>query len=478
MISLFCYILFLYQLWHLCQYGGLKRHLPAMFAIIIVFLITFILWLIWGRRKRGQNKRKTVFVMEIILFIVGTLVFGGGIVYSAIPYHGELSWKLEEWRSRKNVTLEHNNFFTDGAEGVLDDLNEALDLPGELYIANKFQLTFAEDGTIQTIYTFLYGRDEKGETKTYLVDYDADKSEKMSVWINGEANADYDADMRLEPMLQILEKADCQQQVEEWAADVESGIYEILYFGKRSFQTEEGLVYFFSDERVADIYTVAKEAEGYEVSLYVPASEEIVPVRYMIDPEFTSQQKLDQERQEQQAEEAKKAESWTVDQTDGTMYFWLDEYTGWRLVVTDAALGSRFYVMEGTTDGGAVWSSVNDDPFAGSIGVAEGLMFFDKDFGFAGLASGSQSYSSIFVTRDGGATFEEVQLPMDTVSQLPELAAECGFTIDDYDYFSMPENENGVLTIKALTETGESEGIIFRSQDGGETWEYAGVDSE
>jgi hypothetical protein len=110
--------------------------------------------------------------------------------------------------------------------------------------------------------------------------------------------------------------------------------------------------------------------------------------------------------------------------------------------------------------------------------VTEGLLFFDKDFGFAGLASGSQSYSSIFVTRDGGVTFERVQLPMDTVSQLPDLAAECGFTVDDYDYFSMPEKENDVLTIKALTEAGEKEGILFQSRDDGETWEYAGITSE
>jgi hypothetical protein len=457
-----------------------------MIAMIIALLITFILRLILRRQKQ---KQKNFFMMEIILFTAATLLFGGRIVYSAIPYHGELSWKLDEWKRKKEVTLEHNNFFEDGVEGILNDLNESLNLPEKLYIANKFQLTFEEDGTIQTIYAFLYGKDEKGETKTYLVNYDGDKSQDMSVWINGEANGDYDNDMSLDPMLQILEKADCEKQVKEWAAYTESGIYGILYYGKRSFQTEEGLVYLSGNAGGYDIDTSIQEVEGFEVSLYIPASEEITPVRYMIDPIFISQEELEEEWQAQQEElekewqaqqqeEAKNAESWTIDQTNGTMYFFLDEKIGWRLVVTDAAAGSRFYGMEGTTDGGTTWSSVNDDPFLQSIGVTEGLLFFDKDFGFAGLASGSQSYSSIFVTRDGGVTFERVQLPMDTVSQLPDLAVECGFTVDDYDYFSMPEKENDVLTIKALTEAGEKEGILFQSRDDGETWEYAGITSE
>jgi hypothetical protein len=42
----------------------------------------------------------------------------------------------------------------------------------------------------------------------------------------------------------------------------------------------------------------------------------------------------------------------------------------------------------------------------------------------------------------------------------------------------MPEKENDVLTIKALTEAGEKEGILFQSRDDGETWEYAGITSE
>ena len=61
----------------------------------------------------------------------------------------------------------------------------------------------------------------------------------------------------------------------------------------------------------------------------------------------------------EQVDKAKKAESWTMDESNGTMYFFLDEQNGWRLVVVDEAAGSRFYVMERTADFGDTWERIN-----------------------------------------------------------------------------------------------------------------------
>ena len=36
----------------------------------------------------------------------------------------------------------------------------------------------------------------------------------------------------------------------------------------------------------------------------------------------------------------------------------------------------------------------------------------------------------------------------------------------------VPEKEGDTLTIEVLTEAGEKEGIVFQSNDGGETWVY------
>lgn len=448
--------------------------------------VFFILWLIF--RKHNEHKqeealknKKNIFYMEVVLFFLATFYFSGRIIYSALPYNGALSWKIDEWMRKRDVELQHNNIFKDGAAGILSDLDGAVGLPGELYIANKCQITFDQDGLIQTIYTFLYGRDKSGETRTYLVDYDAKKGRNMKVWIDGEANADYDENMRLAPMLRILERADYEQKVRTWSKGGDSKVYEILYLGRRSFQTAEGLTYIPGDadgdgiDRGAHNFEMLRaggEIVGYEVSLHIPESEEMIPVRYMMEPEYISQDELNQAADREHTEEAKDAEGWTVDESDGSMYFFLDDGKGWRLSVADAAAGSRFYVLERTEDGGTAWERVNDDPFEGTIGVAEGLVFFDENFGFAGLAGASQSHSQLYVTRDGGKTFEEVQLPMDTVTRLPEHAAEYGLTLEDYDYCCMPKEEDGVLTIEVMSEAGENEGILFRSQDDGMTWEF------
>jgi hypothetical protein len=185
-VSLILYIFMLYQFWHLCQYGGLRRHIPMLALGIIGLVGTVVLWLISKRHNQevnsGDNGNKKLFYTEMILLIAATLFFGGRIVYSAVPYHGALSWKLDEWMRKKEVELEHNNLFEDGVEGILMDLDEALQLPEELYIANKYQVSFDENGTIQRIYAFIYGKNEAGEKKTYLIDYDADSSNDMTVW--------------------------------------------------------------------------------------------------------------------------------------------------------------------------------------------------------------------------------------------------------------------------------------------------------
>lgn len=176
-----------------------------------------------------------------------------------------------------------------------------------------------------------------------------------------------------------------------------------------------------------------------------------------------------------QTDEMKATESWTINHSDGTLSFLLDDNNGWRLVIADAAAGSRFYEMEMTVDGGTTWNCMNEAPFGDQYGVAQGLIFFNENFGFAGLTRASQSYSALYITYDGGASFEKIKLPMSEATDLPESGKEYGFTIEDYDYLNMPEKNGDVLTITVTTDAEEYDGIIFQSLDDGVTWEYAGI---
>ena len=484
-ISLFCYILMLYQLWHLCQYGGIRRHLPALVAEAAVCGITFALWLItrWRLKKNPPkaNEKPKMHSIEILTFVVATIFFCGCIVYAAIPYHGALSWKLDELRHKREVAFEHTNVFEDGVEGILSDLDKALDLPKELYVSGSFQVTFDAAGTVQNIDTVLYGKNTAGQSRTYLITYDVNQSDRMTVWLDVHADESYEEEMRLSPMLRILEHAKWQREAAAWAETDRDQQYELYYAGRRAFAVEDGLRYLPGDAD-GDGRDTGKNCmhqlcsggmvEGFEVSLYIPESERVSPVRYLMEPMYITQEAVSGENMLQQIEKTK--ESWTVDQRDGSVYFFLDDFRGWRLSIADAAAGSRFYILEKTEDGGASWEVLNKNPFLGQAGVAEGLMFYDENLGVAGLSGASQTTSVLYLTRDGGMTFQEIRLPMDRVPTLPEIAEEYGWTIEDYDYLNMPEMHERCLKITVVTEAMEEHGIVFESIDHGDTWVYAG----
>lgn len=75
----------------------------------------------------------------------------------------------------------------------------------------------------------------------------------------------------------------------------------------------------------------------------------------------------------------------------------------------------------------------------------------------------------LYVTKDGGETFERLELPLDTVTELPSEAAELGFTIEDYDYHTMPQIVDGKMEIYLQTDAMEQQGVIFQSEDNGVT---------
>ncbi|WP_143270582.1 beta propeller repeat protein [Anaerosphaera aminiphila] len=384
----------------------------------------------------------------------------------------------------KKISFTHHNIYEDGLEGVLAELNEKLNMPDKLYITGDFAVQFYKNGDIKEINAFLYGDSRKGKKQTYLINYDVTQNEEViNVWTDGEANADYNEDKALDPMLAILQQVDLKKQVTEWSSNLDTEVYEIVYSGKRNFNTQEGLVFIpgdvDGDRIVGDSSNINKLSSGglisgYEVSLHVPFEDKTVPMRYIIEPEYISQEVVIEQNLSEQEKKAKTTKGWTIDKNNGTVYFFLEDNNtiGWKLEVVDSALGSRFYELKYTENGGVSWEIKNEHPFSGKGGVAEGIEFFDESYGYIGIAGASGDYSEIFVTRDGGISFTEIILPMNTVTSLPKSAKEYGLSIDDYKYISMPEYENEILTVKVKSNSVEKEGIIFESQDRGANWKF------
>lgn len=408
------------------------------------------------------------------------------------------------------ITLKHDNFFDDSVAGILEDLDNEIGLPKKIYLVNHFNVTFYATGEIAAIDTFFYGEDENGETRTYLVDYNRKKSSKMTVYINNYAETDYEEDMCLTPLFELLGNIKVKEQVDSWAEETKSHTFGISYSGKRAFTSADSLQVINAENTDTNGNSILSQVEyggevtGFAVTFSTGGEENTDKIiTYIINPKYTSAAVLAQQNRLEQIEKAKnssgdvtednngnkdngiisgsededgeEATPWTENREDGSVYFFLDSNTGYRLLVADAAAGSRFYELECTKDGGQSWNQLNAAPFCGNMGVAEGIEFYNENLGVIGLRGASGAYSTLYLTQDGGKTFSMIELPMDEVTELPDTAAQYGLEKSDYDYCEMPQQEDGKFTIKVISEQGETDGILFESTDNGNTWNYSGI---
>ena len=448
-------------------------------------------------RKKYQLKNWLKAGMILLLVCLGGLYF----------------FKTSE-RFQKNdevkITLKHDNFFDDSVAGILEDLDNEIGLPKKIYLVNHFNVTFYATGEIAVIDTFFYGEDENGETRTYLVDYNRKKSSKMTVYINNYAETDYEEDMCLTPLFELLGNIKVKEQVDSWAEETKSHTFGISYSGKRAFTSADSLQVINAENTDTNGNSILSKVEyggevtGFAVTFSTGGEENTDKIiTYIINPKYTSAAVLAQQNRLEQIEKAKnssgdvtgdnngnkdngiisgsegedgeEATPWTENREDGSVYFFLDSNTGYRLLVADAAAGSRFYELECTKDGGQSWNQLNADPFCGNIGVAEGIEFYNENLGVIGLRGASGAYSTLYLTQDGGKTFSMIELPMDEVTELPDTAAQYGLEKSDYDYCEMPQQEDGKFKIKVISEQGETDGILFESTDNGNTWNYSGI---
>lgn len=137
----------------------------------------------------------------------------------------------------------------------------------------------------------------------------------------------------------------------------------------------------------------------------------------------------------------------------------LNASTGW--VVAKTGSGTNFSVgsLFRTDDGGVTWTKL-------SIPTGDPVYFTDANNGWA--AGGVPFHSKLYVTRDGGATWQDVS----DITPLAQLAGARMFGLTQAIDGSSGRTDGGqlILPVTQLIEPGPSLYSLYASSDGGQTW--------
>jgi hypothetical protein len=346
-------------------------------------------------------------------------------------------------------------------KGIFEDINKEYTLPKKLYMASNFDLKFNSDGTITSFDTFVYGKSDDGKDESYLITYDKNKEKDITLILNGYANADYDDDKLVEPLIKTVEVIPVKQTVSKW----NESNYGLAYYGKRNWgYNTDGIININEDGKGYNLEGANSQIIGYTVSIFVPGKEAgIIPARYNLinDSDWSKSNTTPQQ-------DSSKEEQQNL--TNSNELFYLSKEVGYKLNITDKALGSTFYSLSKTIDGGKTWKVINEDPFNGTIGGASGINFINDKIGFLGAVSPSGADGELYRTHDGGASFEKVNYT------LKEVKLDNGQFISPFDSPGTPYEKDGVFNmLVGQGVDGDYNGnssALYQSKDKGETWEY------
>ena len=484
-IFVLIFAVFCHYLRELAQFGGVSRRLP----IIILTFSILVIWLLFHLYKRLTQSfsggiypeadsihrkikiSKYWFFTAISVITLLTGVTGYRIYQSAIPYNGKLSWYIGDFFTQKEVPFEQNNIFEHGLEGLIKDLNAEVTLPKELYVSNAFKLSYSVDGEIIQLEGFLYGLNEDGETDSFLLSYDASKNNEIELRLDGYVEDTYNPHKKFQPFIDGIRVNDLSFNTD--FVKIESA--NLYYDGFREISRDDGLSFYYDEMGEPQTAFHNKQPlnyrgymftrklnypDGFEVS-----EQQNFSLNYVFyDEEVIAEQIAEIEKVEAQEADPNYFEADLISEE-----FYLTDQKGYQLVILDAALGSRFYGLRETNDGGENWLLTSEDPFQGQTGSSAGLSFITEQLGFAVLAKSGGSYATLFRTIDGGQNFDPIELTSPTVTQND-------FSYEPFDFPSVPYEKDGRLYLEVGqgADGDYNRGIqaLYESTDNGETFEF------
>jgi heme/copper-type cytochrome/quinol oxidase subunit 2 len=468
-ILIITYWISCYELTSICKFGRMNHNTSILLACIVFFIAVIIFITIITIKKIKNEEvepKKSVYkvawrYISILIIVAITSVYGVRIYKSATNYNGKLSWVIDDIKNKNSVDFDHNNIYEDGVEGIFNDIKKKYTIPNKLYISDSFKLNFNSDGTIISFETFVYGKNDKGKEDTYLIYYDKSKSEDITVELNRNVNSDYNDDKLLEPLISTVKVISIKDTVSKWKENE----YGLIYYGKRDwgFNTE-GIVNVDEEGNEQPTIDATSNIIGYTVSVFVPEKEnEYTPVRYNLKNNSDWSKSTTGPKENNNENNSQESNNNNVE-------FHLSKEVGYRLDITDAAAGSRFYALSSTVDDGKTWVTINNDPFLGMSGVASEITFINNKLGFSCLSHSGGANGELYRTEDGGLSYKQIIFPVH------EVKLDGGATISPFDFPGMPYEQDGTLNmLVGQGVDGDYNGnskVLYQSKDQGVTWEF------
>ncbi len=250
----------------LCRYGAVKSGIIQGILCLLACALWLWIWprlFRWGRRWL-TGKYSTKWIAALLAEVAALSVMLGIVGYRTWQYAHDLTtrlgWHLYESANTVTFALSNDNLYTDGGDALLEELWNRLSLPEAVYISNLFQLDFTADGTVSGMYAFLYGRDEEGELRSWLIDYSSEEG-KITVWLDNVVTASFDDGQLLQPMAELLDLLNLQAQAEALGGEE----LTLRYYGVRSDYPVDGTMYLVHED--GSLLEIAATYTGYELLL-------------------------------------------------------------------------------------------------------------------------------------------------------------------------------------------------------------------
>ena len=152
----------------------------------------------------------------------------------------------------------------------------------------------------------------------------------------------------------------------------------------------------------------------------------------------------------------------------------VDGQTGWLFVHVGVGMSHDYFVLYRSSDGGITWERLLD-PYNDSSGIMtcykSGMQFTDTTRGWmTGDCHGVAAGVWLFLSSDGGTTWERVTLPDPTNAPglFSDMLAACGSY--DPSFFGNDLGHLGANCVNYTQDPPTNQYYVFTTQDGGSTW--------